>query len=204
MWPLSLHAPGPPLGSGPPCRDEGAQVSAAPQVQQARLSPRGQQVGPGSAGLQWGHYLWENKQGGERLSFTRCGPGICLLYPSIMFSSLEKEKRGVCFSPKGNPFKIPETLLTYCLFSHVPNKFPKVSTVDLPHFTDSSIARSCFIFNILLITFFPLSMWPKPMILTGVCILQEKGGACQKRGFPSAPTPILTCESGVGLKYLYF
>lgn len=57
VWPLGLCSWRSPLHSWPLCRDEGAQVTTAPQVQQARLSPRGQRVGPGSAGLRWGHYL---------------------------------------------------------------------------------------------------------------------------------------------------
>lgn len=65
VWPLSLHSPGPPLGSGPPRRCEGAQVAAALEVQQARLSLQGQRAGPGCAGLQWGHYLWEKRGWGE-------------------------------------------------------------------------------------------------------------------------------------------
>lgn len=70
VWPLSLGSPGPLLGRGPPRRDKGAQISAAPQVQQARLFLRGQHQGPGSAGLHRGHDLWENKQGDKRLNFT--------------------------------------------------------------------------------------------------------------------------------------
>ena len=70
VWPLGLGSPGPPLGRGPPRGDEGAQISAAPQVQQAGLFPRGQYQGPGSAGLHRGHDLWENKQGDKRLNFT--------------------------------------------------------------------------------------------------------------------------------------
>lgn len=66
VGPLSLCSLGPPLGSRPPRRDEGAQVPAAPQVQEARLSPRGRHVGPGSAGLRRGHYLGENKRWGRR------------------------------------------------------------------------------------------------------------------------------------------
>ena len=55
--PLGLSSPGPPLSQGPPRGDEGAQISAAPQVQQAGLFPRGQHQGPGSAGLHRGHDL---------------------------------------------------------------------------------------------------------------------------------------------------
>lgn len=52
VWPLSLRSLlGPPLGSRPSCQREGAQVSTAAQVQQARLSPRGQLLGLGCAGL---------------------------------------------------------------------------------------------------------------------------------------------------------
>lgn len=80
VGPLSLCSRGSPLGSGPPRRDEGAQVPAAPQVQEARLSPRGRHVGPGSAGLQRGHYLGENKRVGETLGW---GPPTCPLYPSM-------------------------------------------------------------------------------------------------------------------------
>lgn len=65
VWPLGLHSLGPPLGSWPPRRDKGAQVPAALQVQQAGLPPRGLRVGPASAGLQRGHYLWENEEGGR-------------------------------------------------------------------------------------------------------------------------------------------
>lgn len=39
VWPLSFCPPGPPLGSRPPHRGEGAQVATAQQVQQAGLSP---------------------------------------------------------------------------------------------------------------------------------------------------------------------
>lgn len=59
VWSLGLCSWGSPLHSWPPCWDEGAQVTTAPQVQQARLSPRGQCVGPGSAGLWWGHDLFQ-------------------------------------------------------------------------------------------------------------------------------------------------
>lgn len=52
VWPLSLRSLlGPPLGSPPSCQREGAQVSTAAQVQQARLSPPAQLLGLGRAGL---------------------------------------------------------------------------------------------------------------------------------------------------------
>lgn len=58
VWPLSLGSLlGPPLGSRPSCQRKGAQISTAAQVQQAGLSPRGQPLGLGRAGLWWGHYL---------------------------------------------------------------------------------------------------------------------------------------------------
>lgn len=52
VWPLSLSSLlGSPFGSRPSCQGEGAQVSTAAKVQHAWLSPRGQHMGLGSAGL---------------------------------------------------------------------------------------------------------------------------------------------------------
>lgn len=52
VWPLSLGSLlGPPLSSRPSCQRKGAQVSTAAQMKQARLSPRGQPLGLGRAGL---------------------------------------------------------------------------------------------------------------------------------------------------------
>lgn len=69
VWPLSLSSLlGPPLCSGPSCQGKGAQVSTAAQMQQARLSPRGQHLSLGSAGLGWGHYLWGKEQEKEMLA----------------------------------------------------------------------------------------------------------------------------------------
>lgn len=139
VWPLSLGAPGPPLGPRPPHRDKGAQVSTAPQVQQAGLSPRGQHVGPGNAGLRRGHYLWENKEGGERLSTARHGPLTSLLNPAMTcLVQLPWERKKGIF-PKWSPLGIPKVFLTHCIFSKVPKKFPTFSivpTADLPPFTD--------------------------------------------------------------------
>lgn len=70
VGPLGLCSAGPPLGSRPPRRDEGAEVPAALQVQESRLSPGGWHVGPGSAGLQRGHDLGEKKRVRDTLSFT--------------------------------------------------------------------------------------------------------------------------------------
>lgn len=45
VWPFSFCPPGPPLGSRPPHRGEGAQVATAQQVQQAGKWLRGEQGG---------------------------------------------------------------------------------------------------------------------------------------------------------------
>lgn len=79
VGPLGLCSLEPPLGSGPPRRDAGAQVPAAPQVQEARPSRRGRRVGPGRAGLQRGHYLGDSKRVGEALGRTRGAPPARLL-----------------------------------------------------------------------------------------------------------------------------
>ena len=99
-----------------------------------------------------------------------------------MFGCLEKEN-GIF--PKGNPLGIPERL--NILFSKVPKTFPKFpidSTVGRPHFTDSSTAISCFIFNISH-HFLSSLQWPEPVILTGVHPLQEGGEP--ETGVPGSP-----------------
>lgn len=137
VWPLSLRSPGPPLGSRPPRGDKGAQVSAAPQVQQARLSPRGQHEGPGSAGLHRAHDLWENKQGDKEIKLHQMWSSD--LPPTlihVIFSLVALGEKKGCF-PKVEP-TWNSSLLTCCLFPEVPKKYPKfsiVSAVDLPCLT---------------------------------------------------------------------
>lgn len=103
VWPLSLRSPGPPLGSRPPRGDKGAQVSATPQVQQARLSPRGQHEGPGSAGLHRTHDLWENKQGDKEVKLHQMwSSDLPPTFIHVIFSLVALGRKKGCF-PKVEP-----------------------------------------------------------------------------------------------------
>jgi hypothetical protein len=76
------------------------------------------------------------------------------------------EKRKRCFPPVKHISWIPEMLLTtYSLFSKVQKnsaKFSIVSIVYLSYLINWSTALPCFIFDIVLILFSPISLSSKP------------------------------------------
>ena len=81
VWPLSLRSLlGPPLSSWPPSQRKGAQVSTAAQVQQARLSPRGQ---PRAWAWAW---AWAGPGCGGAIIFgERAGERKMLASPELPF-----------------------------------------------------------------------------------------------------------------------
>lgn len=105
VWPLSLRSAGSPLDSRRQDGDEGAQVSAALQVQHAGLSPRGQQLGPGSPGLQWSHDLGENKERGR----GSASADVSWALPPLSTHAKWPRKTTAGIFPKWNPLGVPET-----------------------------------------------------------------------------------------------
>lgn len=121
------------------------------------------------------------RRGWERLSFTTRSPALPPIPKPCNVNLIALEREEGCF-PKVKPTWKPRDMS--CLFSQVPKKFPTfsiVSFVNLPHFTDLSVAVSGFIFNTLLITFSQVS-WSGPVPLTEICTLPEGRGARQKLG----------------------